>query len=642
MLIKKLTLQNVRSFLAREEITFDGSMNIIIGPNGGGKTNLLDTLVTILRRYLFSSMFLAHSPTPEQQVRYEFRHNDSLGNMTFDRHSDGVNLPQIIEISVEVSPKDMLNMNAMQADADQLIELSRFKYVNLNLNNAKAWSLAEITAGMVLEYKVIDGAFQSPSTTAASIFLQYLQLFEIDGALRDEFKFSSLALPLVYLPVNRTQNGFQSTVELASYNDSDVKRQTDIISSKNPVSLVNRAVGLLAQKYRLLLENDNQNAAIAFRSDPNLIALTEQLKELGYDWNLRTINANRNQYDIELVKQNSRFLVSAASSGERELLTYLFAIFALNVRDAIIIVDEPELHLHPRWQKSLLQLFSSLSVSTGNQFLLATHSPTFISPESIPFVSRVYSKDQRSHIHKLDASGLPESKHLLNIINSQNNERLFFADEVVLVEGLSDRIFFEKVFDLFGRAKASKKILEVISVGGKGLFSAYARILLSCDIPFSIIADLDYIEQVGTPEIKQLFSLDKREIKLSVIDNVKSLDGETLVEAIESAISSRSWNGAAEIWEYIKSRRRMLKKTLTDEERVLLKCFIETKRDERVFILSEGPLEAYLPSGHFSKDIDKLIKLLGAVDFWNSLPSPNKEEIELIAKRLVSTKISGS
>lgn len=53
-----------------------------------------------------------------------------------------------------------------------------------------------------------------------------------------------------------------------------------------------------------------------------------------------------------------KFLASAASSGERELLTYLFAIYALNVRDALVLVDEPELHLHPRWQKALLTLLS--------------------------------------------------------------------------------------------------------------------------------------------------------------------------------------------------------------------------------------------------------------------------------------------
>lgn len=128
---------------------------------------------------------------------------------------------------------------------------------------------------------------------------------------------------------------------------------------------------------------------------------------------------------MRLTKQGSSFLVSAASSGERELLTYLFAIFALNVRNAVIIVDEPELHLHPRWQTTLFALFEKLSKVTGNQFVLATHSPTFISPASIQYVSRVYSENQRSNLVRLSTAGLPNPKHLFNIVNSENNERVF-------------------------------------------------------------------------------------------------------------------------------------------------------------------------------------------------------------------------
>ena len=44
---------------------------------------------------------------------------------------------------------------------------------------------------------------------------------------------------------------------------------------------------------------------------------------------------------------------------------------------------------------------------------------------------------------RLNVSDLPDGRHLSNIVNSQNNERIFFADKVLLVEGLSDLIFFE-------------------------------------------------------------------------------------------------------------------------------------------------------------------------------------------------------
>jgi len=48
MLLRRIAIENVRSFLERQELTLEGQISIIIGPNGGGKTNLLDTAVVML------------------------------------------------------------------------------------------------------------------------------------------------------------------------------------------------------------------------------------------------------------------------------------------------------------------------------------------------------------------------------------------------------------------------------------------------------------------------------------------------------------------------------------------------------------------------------------------------------------------
>jgi predicted ATPase len=635
MRLRRVAIQNVRSFRERAELSLEGPMTIVIGPNGGGKTNLLDTVVIMLRRYLFESMYAAHSPTPDQPNRYEFRHNDVLNNMILERHTNGGGLDQIVEAEIEVTSKDLENMRAMQADAARLTQLASTKYSNFDINRSLSWNLDEIYVGTRFVYRLINGNLQHDGGIPASNFLNYLKIFEMDGKLRDEFDLSPLSTPLVYLPVNRSASGFQSNVELAGYNDFETKRHIDAASSRSGTQIVNLAVGRMAQKYRLLLEKDNCAAAEAFRNDPNLQELTKLLENLGYEWSLVTVNPLKNQYDVRLKKQGSSFLVGAASSGERELLTYLFAIYALNVRDALIIVDEPELHLHPKWQKTLVKMFIQLAESTGNQFLLATHSPTFVSPESIKFVSRVFSQEQRSQIIRLDTTVLPDVKHLLNIVNSQNNERLFFADAVVLVEGLSDRMFFESILDIFGRTKSSGSILEVISVGGKGFFEAYTKVLKASQINYSIIADLDYIEQVGTPDLKGLFKVDSREIKNDVIENTKSLDGDTLVKSIEDALLTNSWDHAKHIWNYIKARRRQLRSNLNTKELDSLEKFITLKYAEDIYILSRGPLEAYLPPGHASKDLDKLIRLLADENFWDQLPKAGKAELEHIARSLI-------
>ena len=287
----------------------------------------------------------------------------------------------------------------------------------------------------------------------------------------------------------------------------------------------------MAQRYRLLQEDSNVDARTKFREDKHLQKLSAELKALGYTWELVTVDPLNNSYDVRLTKQGSSFLVSAASLGERELLTYLFAIFALNVQNAVIIVDEPELHLHPKWQTALFALFEKLSRSTGNQFIIATHSPTFISPASIQYVSRVYSEDQRSNIVRLSAASLPNAKHLFNIVNSENNERVFFTDSVVLVEGLHDRIVFERVLDIVAKEHAlNAPSVEVVSIGGKGLFPAYQQLLDACKVGWWAVADHDYIEQIGGCAVRALFALDAGEIKKDVIDNVKSLDGTALVE----------------------------------------------------------------------------------------------------------------
>jgi energy-coupling factor transporter ATP-binding protein EcfA2 len=556
--------------------------------------------------------------------------------MQLEKHSAGQTRPQTVEVELEATERDVANMKAMQADAPRLEELAKAKYFGLGLQAAASWDITAIEPGTRFVYRLQDGSFQHDGAPATEAFLQYLKTYEIDSRLRDEFGLAPLSTPLIYLPVNRAAAGFQSSIELAGFNEFEIKRQSDATSSRSGTQIVSLSIGRLAQKYRLLLEKDKGTAKKEFYEDPSLKEMTVLLEELGYKWTLESISPLRNQYDIRLSKQGSSFLVSAASSGERELLTYLFAIFALNVRDALIIVDEPELHLHPKWQKILLTLFTRLTETTGNQFLLATHSPTFVSPDSIQYVSRVFSRDQNSQIVRLN-SPLPDIRHLFNIINSQNNERIFFADHVVLVEGLSDRILFGALLDKLGRGKSSKSILEVVSIGGKGFFAAYEKVLVACSVRYSIVADLDYVEQIGDAQLKGLFRLNAKEIKDDVIENVKSMDGDALVSAISESIRTESWEHAKNVWEYIQSRRRILRTGLNAADKAKLHAFIQSKRSEGIYILGKGALEAYLPEGHGSKDLDKLIRLVATPNFLELLPEEPRKELVAIAESLLAT-----
>ena len=252
-------------------------------------------------------------------------------------------------------------------------------------------------------------------------------------------------------------------------------------------------------------------------------------------------------------------------------------------------------------------------------------------------MSRVSSVEQRSQIRRLNSATLPDAKHLLNIINSQNNERLFFADAVVLVEGISDRLVFQRMLEVRSVGRASKPIIEIVEVGGKGFFGAYRKLLDACQIPFFIIADRDYIEQIGTGRLKNLFKLNSKEIKEDVLENIKSIDASTLVAAIEAALASGNWDNSRDIWEYIKSKRRELRRDLSAAEQKEFNDYLNEVAVARVYLLRQGAIEAYLPIGHKSKDLEKVINLCAEDDFLNALPAEHRGELEAICDSIWAT-----
>lgn len=636
MFIRKISVENVRSFLDRQEMIFEGPISIMVGPNGGGKTNLLDTIVIILRRYLIATRYLAQVSYGDGRFAWQLQHNDMLNNLILEKHSRAPEKPQIVQLTIEVSETDLVNMVRIRDEADGIEKALQKIFHSSPWGQTTEWDVSAIHAKDQFTYVWQDGTLSKHDDKRATDFLQYLQLFEFDNSCRSELKKEPLQLPMIYLPVSRASSAFQSRVLLSGFNDTEQKRQLDTTSSRSgATNIVQLAIGRLGKRYRMLELDDNTSVKTAFYADSQLKALTAALADLGYSWKLATINPDTNEYDVTLTKQGTNFSSGAASSGEREVLTYLFAIYALNVRDAVIVVDEPELHLHPRWQKSLFGLFERMSRETGNQFVLATHSPTFISPASIQYVSRVYIEDQQSRIVRLNATDLPNAKHLFNIVNSQNNERLFFCDQVVLVEGISDRIFFEKVLEHFSQSRA-RDVIEIVSVGGKGLFDSYKKLLKACHVRSTTIADRDYIEQVGTTAIKQLFQVNEAEIKKDIIDNIASLDGAALVARIEDAMASGDWTDAVDVWNYIKSRRRMLKTALSEDEEATLDVFLESLKADGINILSKGALEDYLPAGYRNKNLEKLITFLAQPNFWDELPQPQRDEIEHLAKSILS------
>lgn len=65
------------------------------------------------------------------------------------------------------------------------------------------------------------------------------------------------------------------------------------------------------------------------------------------------------------------------SAGEKQIFFRGGSLVQMNLNDSIILIDEPELSLHPEWQQKILDFYKS--IGENNQIIIATHSPHIVS-----------------------------------------------------------------------------------------------------------------------------------------------------------------------------------------------------------------------------------------------------------------------
>lgn len=96
----------------------------------------------------------------------------------------------------------------------------------------------------------------------------------------------------------------------------------------------------------------------------------------------KTISVNAK--DGIIIKTNSGDIISeyALSSGEYHLLFLCATAFMTKRRGSVIAIDEPELSMHLEWQRRLIPELLKCASSAQPQFIVATHSPDITSSYS--------------------------------------------------------------------------------------------------------------------------------------------------------------------------------------------------------------------------------------------------------------------
>ena len=202
--------------------------------------------------------------------------------------------------------------------------------------------------------------------------------------------------------------------------------------------------------------------------------------------------------------------IEELGEGNRNLIILsLLRSYAKNFkRDAqgLLIIEEPEIYMHPQARKHLLSIFKEIVSNSDIQIIITTHSSDFIETEYFDNIGLVYkTKDEGTKIKQVSkqdlvsfsnetgASGKSTIDNIVEFYSITSNEKLkegFFAKKIILVEGDTEEICLPLLLERVG-INIHKLGVSVIGVGGKAQIPKYWRLFFKFDIPILVIFDND-------------------------------------------------------------------------------------------------------------------------------------------------------
>lgn len=338
---------------------------------------------------------------------------------------------------------------------------------------------------------------------------------------------SQIYLPAVLQNMNRTDLGIKEAAKartlstLFKYVNLDPKEITDMgaESSGTPNATQIEATANKKKEREILLSS----AAAGFTKSFN-----EWWKQGNYIFEFK---ADGNYFRI-WVSDSIRpepIELEARSTGLQWFFSFYLVFLVeseLHHRNAILLLDEPGVTLHPLAQKDLFTFFENLSLN--NQIIYTTHSPFMVDSNHLERVRSVYidtlgkttvSADLRA-AERLKGKNQPQSIYPAHAaLGLSVSDTLLINCNPVLVEGESDQLYLSALKNLLiskGKIAPLKEIVFIPTGGVKGIKATSAILSGVNDIKPLVVIDGDKPGTKMANELKADFYAAETEKLISI------------------------------------------------------------------------------------------------------------------------------
>lgn len=436
MYLSKLEIKNFRG-IKDLSIECQDLLNVFVGKNSTGKSTIIDAI----RLALGTSI---NNPNPLWITEDDFY-----------RASPSNNREESFSIKMEFA-------NLSEKQRTKFFEIVNFNLAELekstaNLEYNASYPLKE---GSKISVKRCGGPDKSevPQKIMEQFSITYLP------ALRDA--------GVTLSPGNRSQLALLLK-GLASENDKDnvakLYKKTNEELSKS--AFINTVVTSVNEFSENVVKGEIPKSSIV-ASDPDFMKILRTLQVRLEDSPAKDICSNG------LGLQNILYMAV--------ILQYLKNLE--NDECPILLIEEPEAHLHPQLILALSRVFKN----NGVQSFMTTHSPTLVTDIPLEDIFLLYKRNENILCNSLkkarfDVREKRQFARLMDITRST----LYFAKGVILVEGICESLLIPVLAQRLGY-DLRKDQISVIPICGVA-FEIFSKIFTKdvFDIPVAIITDAD-------------------------------------------------------------------------------------------------------------------------------------------------------
>ncbi|OHE12645.1 MAG: hypothetical protein A2329_07365, partial [Sulfurimonas sp. RIFOXYB2_FULL_37_5] len=374
------------------------SITAIVGENGSGKTAILREFLNIgdIEQIQRTKLYAYDKETDSgKYIDFETLRDKETQLILFDEDVDSLSHNNAYSIDHLIDIKDRYKKNniviALLGFDKELYTIGNLPYIPSHIEmalNGKIELDDSTLLGLSFEYD------DDLNDRTGHISVSSSTLYNLKEFLKKELS-KSIQMDLVNFDI-KSYLYIKEFIYKLNNNDKIAKNRLRdlILSSFNDDTFIDTLDKNLytqdrEENFKLLIKRVNRFIRINGLQNQKI---TVGLNNPNVEQVLK--NANRNFFDIEFFKiiENKSLYFKDLSSGEQKLvllfgkLNYVVRKFTMEGKENyILLLDEPDIYLHPNWQKKLISYF--INFIENNQYLneknihiiIASHSPFILS-----------------------------------------------------------------------------------------------------------------------------------------------------------------------------------------------------------------------------------------------------------------------